>query len=227
MAIMWHDNPQSAILPFAPAQGRQITPLPSFTLMIEVKAFASYLVPCTIRDYTPADHDACAAVYASNVPELYPEAILDECLTFLAEGTSYHLVLEHEGRVIGCGGLELRGEGPFAHLVFGFIHREFQKRGFGTTLLAARLSLLEHEEEAINVHLETGAEVAPFFARVGFELAEVKVNKLGPGRDSGHLVLKVQPAEAENLSYTLASRGVKIQLADPVAVEDEPDLLPE
>lgn len=218
MAIMWHDNPWSATV-LKVGWRPDVYSLPSSHLMIQIKDFASYLVPCTIRDYNAADYDACAAVYASNVPELYPETVLTECLTFLGEGTSYHLVVEHEGRVIGCGGLELRGEGPFAHLVFGFIHRDYQKKGFGTSLLAARLSLLQHEAENITVHLETGPEVAPFFARIGFELAEVKVNKLGAGRDSGHLVLQVQPSEAEALAHTLASRGVIIQLADPV--EDE------
>ncbi|MDB6075092.1 MAG: family N-acetyltransferase [Verrucomicrobiaceae bacterium] len=187
--------------------------------MLQIKAFASHLVPCTIRDYTPADREACEAVYASNIPGAYPESILEECATFLDEGTSYHLVVEQEGEVIGCGGLELRGEGPYAHLVFGFIHKDFQRKGFGTTLLAARLSLVEHEGQTMTLHVEAGAEVAPLYARIGFELADVKVNRYGPGQDSGHLVLKITPEEVAELGEILAARGVVIQLAVPEDVE--------
>ncbi len=187
--------------------------------MLQIAAFASHLVPCTIRDYTPADREACEALYASNVPGAYPESILGECRTFLDEGTSYHLVVEHEGQVVGCGGLELRGEGPFAHLVFGFIHKDFQRKGFGTTLLAARLSLIEHEEEKMTVHVEAGAEVAPLYARIGFELADVKVNRYGPGKDSGHLVLPITPEEVAELREVLTARGVVIQLTELEDVE--------
>ncbi|MDB6140079.1 MAG: putative acetyltransferase [Verrucomicrobiaceae bacterium] len=183
--------------------------------MIPVEAFASHLVPCTIRDYTPADHEACVAVYASHVPQTYPEAVMEGCLAFLQEGTSYHLVLEHESRIIGCAGLEVRGEGPFAHLVFGFIHRDYQGRGFGTTLLAARLSLIGHEGQVIAVQLEVEGPIAPFYERFGFELAGVRPGRLDVKQASGEWVLKVRPEEIDLLGRLLAERGVVIQLTDP------------
>lgn len=194
--------------------------------MLPADAFAR-LVPCTIRDYTPEDREACLAVYHSNVPDPCPEAILPLCERFLDEGTSYLLVVEHEGRVVGCGGLELRGEGPFAHLFFGFLHKEWQGRGLGSTLLAARLSLIEHEGQVITVHLEADTGAAGFFGRFGFKLAAVKANVLGPGRDVGHLVLQITPADIEDLGRRLAAAGTVIELISPELEEVPEELLEE
>ncbi len=194
--------------------------------MLPADAFTR-LVPCTIRDYTPEDREACLEVYHSNVPDPCPEAILPLCARFLDEGTSYLLVVEHEGRVAGCGGLELRGEGPFAHLFFGFLHKDWQGRGLGTTLLAARLSLIEHEGQDITVHLEAGTEAAGFFGRFGFKLGAVKANVLGPGRDVGHLVLQITPGEIDELGRRLAASGTVIELLTPEAGELEEELLDE
>ena len=192
--------------------------------MLSADAFAR-LVPCTIRDYTPEDREACLAVYRSNVPDPSPEAILPLCERFLEEGTSYLLVVEHEGRVVGCGGLELRGEGPFAHLFFGFLHREWQGRGLGTTLLAARLSLIEHEGQTMTVHLEAGTEAAGFFGRLGIKIGAVKANVMGAGRDVGHLVLQITPEEIEELGRRLTAAGTVIELVSPEAGELPEELL--
>ena len=190
--------------------------------MIQAAALTRRLVPCTVRDYTPADHDACVAVYQSNTGVAYTEGVLEECLRFLDEGTSYQLVLEREGRVVGCGGLELRGEGPYAHLIFGCIHRDFQRRGLGSTLLAARLSLIEHAGESYALQLEAGADVAPFFAQAGFVVAQVRVNRFGPGQDAGMLVLQIEPAEIDALRRDLAAAGVVVQIEE-VLEDDIPE----
>ena len=183
--------------------------------MFQPEALARHLVPCTIRDYTPEDFEACKAIYASNVPHPFPEEYLQSCLRFLDEGTSYQLVLEHEGRVIGCGGLELRGEGPFAHLLFGSIHRDFQKRGFGSTLLATRLSLIEHEGEVYTIKLETGTDDAAFFAKAGFEVFQVRISGLGPDKDAGILVVQITPDEIETLRDHIAAAGVIVKIVEP------------
>ena len=189
--------------------------------MLQTESLCRRLVPCVIRDYTPADYEACKAAYESNVPQPFSEEYLQDCLTFLGEGTSYHLVLEHEGRVVGCGGMELRGEGPYAHLLHGCIHRDFTGHGFGSTLLAARLSLIEHEDQTFAIKLETGTDSAPFFAKAGFRVHQVRVDGCGRGRDSGILAIELSPEEIEHLRGLVAEAGVVIQLAEPELVEDE------
>ena len=183
--------------------------------MIQSDNLTRRFVPCIIRDYTPDDFEACKTLYASNVPQPLSEENLEDCLRFLEEGTSYHLVLERDGKVIGCGGLELRGEGPYAHLVHGSIHKDFHRQGYGSTLLAARLALIEHEGLAYAVKLETGTDSSPFFAQAGFTVGQVRINGCGPGKDSGILFIEIQPEEIDDLRNRLAAAGVNIQIAEP------------
>lgn len=114
-------------------------------------AIVPRLALCRIREYDPEDLEACVEVYRSNEPDLLPGGGLDAFTAFLEGGTSYMLVIEHSGDVIGFGGLELVGDSDTALLRHGMIHREYQRRGFGTTLLAARIALLETDERPLEL----------------------------------------------------------------------------
>lgn len=170
------------------------------------------LTACHLREYTPEDLPACLAIYHSNESEFHPAGHVASFTSFLERGTSYMLVLEHEGLIVGCGGLELRGETPTAALVYGLIHRDHHHRGFGTTLLAARLSLLEPEGQPVHVVLTASPTVASFFAQFGFELQRVAPDFYGPGLHGGHLTLPVAPGDVEVLRSILSVHGVTIAL---------------
>ena len=74
-----------------------------------MEAIVPKLAACHIREYQPEDLEACIEVYRSNEPDFLAPEGLENFIEFLKLGTSYYLVIEHDGDVIGCGGLELVG----------------------------------------------------------------------------------------------------------------------
>ncbi|HBJ86839.1 MAG TPA: hypothetical protein DDZ88_23880 [Verrucomicrobiales bacterium] len=189
-----------------------------------MEVIAPKLVRCRIREFHEDDLEACLDIHRSNEPDYLEPGGIHGFVEFLARGTSYYLVIEHDGKIIACGGLELAGDSGHATLVYGLVHRQFHGRGFGTTLLAARLSLLEHEGDAVPVWVSTSLAAVSFFGRFGFTLHSVTPDPVGPERDQGLFWLKVTPDEIESIRAGLDHRDIQIELNPPAedsAVEPE------
>lgn len=180
-----------------------------------IEALRPKLVPCRIREFHPGDLEVCLDIYRSNEPDLLDPEARHLFVEFLAHGTSYMLVVEHERKIIACASLELVGDAAAARLLHAMVHRDFQHRGFGTTLLAVRLSLLEPEDEQpIQVFLRASPAAAAFYGAFGFVL-----HSLEKGRDTAVLRLAVTPKEIESIRAALTERGVAIELNE---IEDAP-----
>ncbi len=183
-----------------------------------LQAIAPKLLRCRIREYMPEDLDACLDIYRSNVGDYLPAEGLESFEEFLQYGTSYYLVLEYDGEVVACGGLELVGDSDTAALVHGMVHGQIQRQGFGTTLLAARLSLLDCEERPQEVWVKTTAATLPFYGRFGFEY-----HSAGTRESSGQakVWLSLDDQDVEDIRTALHDRGIQIFLNDPA--DDEED----
>jgi N-acetylglutamate synthase-like GNAT family acetyltransferase len=174
------------------------------------------LVRCRIREFHEDDLEACLDIHRSNEPDYLEPGGIHGFVEFLARGTSYYLVIEHEGKIIACGGLELAGDSGHATLLHGMVHRKHHGQGFGTTLLAARLSLLEHEDDLVPVWVHAGLTSVPFYGRFGFSLHSITPNPVGPERELGIFWLNVSPEEIEAIRAALNQRGIQIELNPPV-----------
>lgn len=189
---------------------RELSPL--------IQAIAPKLTPCRVREFQPEDLEACVEIYRSNEPDYLDPAGLKAFVEFLAIGTSYYLVIEYDGDVIACGGLELVGDSDTAHLVHGMVHREYHRRGFGTTLLAARIALLETEDRPLELWLQTTRFSAPFYGRYGFALHAVSP---GATKDRASVWLSIDDQDIEDVRLALEERSIQIFLNDPD--EDDAD----
>jgi len=170
--------------------------------------------PCHFREYEPRDRDACVGIFHSNEPDFLKPEDFPAFEALLDEGTSYFLVLEHEGLVVGCGGLELRGEGDIATLLFGMIHRDFRGRGFGSSLLAVRLALLAPGGDTMAVSLETGTVAAAFFGSYDFELVSVGQHGKESEAEIGRLGLSIPALWLEEIGTLVEEAGITIELRD-------------
>lgn len=173
-----------------------------------VETLRPKLTPCRIREFRPEDLEACAEIHRSNEPDLLNPDALPAFVEFLAHGTSYILVVELDSKVVACAALELLGEVAAARLLHAMVHRDFQRRGIGTTLLAARLSLLEPEgDEAVRVVLRTAPAPAAFYGAFGFALHTLE-------KESGTAILHLAVAarDIEAIRSELAGHGVEIEL---------------
>lgn len=195
--------------------------LPLDELSPLMQAIVPKLAACRIREYQPEDLEACLEVYRSNEPDFLSPEGLQNFTDFLQTGTSYYLVIEHAGDVIGCGGLELVGDSDNAWLTYGMVHREYHRRGFGTTLLAARIALLETDERPLELWMRTSTAAIPFYGRFGFTLERIDLDRIGPERDHGSFCLQVEPQDILDVRDALEERSIRILLNDDEDEEEE------
>jgi len=76
-----------------------------------------------------------------------------------------YFVLEHDGVILGCGGVEVRD--GVTYLVWGMIDPAWERRGLGRLLLLYRSRGVGTEF----LDVETPAAYAPFYERAGFRRA--------------------------------------------------------
>lgn len=186
-----------------------------------MEAIVPKLAACRIREYSPEDLEACIEIHRSNEPDFVAPESLESFVEFLQSGTSYLLVIENAGDVIGCGGLELVGDTDTAMLMHGMIHREYHRRGFGTTLLAARIALLETDERPLELWLRTSPRTAGFYDRFGFRLEKLDLDRPNRRRDHGAFSLQIEPQDILDVRDALEQREIRIQLDDQEEEEEE------
>jgi ribosomal protein S18 acetylase RimI-like enzyme len=183
-----------------------------------MQALVPKMTACRVREYEPEDFEACVEVHQSNEPDYVAPAERSSFKQFLKGGTSYFLVVEHDGDVIGCGGLELVGDPDSATLMHSMIHREYQRRGFGSALLAAQMALLETEEMPVELWASAPPQTAGFYERLGFQEQPPE-----PGADQPQFSLQVAPEDIEDARAALLERGVHLLLTEEEDDEEAVD----
>ena len=180
------------------------------TLAAQIKEKATR---CTVRECQPIEHERCLEIYRSNEGTFIAPGHIGEFTDFLSEPISYFFVVEDSGgQIVGCGGVELPAQNPeLAGLTFGMIDSAHHRKGFGTSLLGARIAVLD--EESV-IGMETSLEAVGFYARYGFELDSVTPDRLGKGNDYGNLILDVSEDDKSSVRGALIEVGVQIQLSE-------------
>jgi ribosomal protein S18 acetylase RimI-like enzyme len=173
------------------------------------------LAACSIREYHPNDLEACLDIHESNEPDFVRPQDRQAFREFLELGTTYQLVLIHDGDVIACGGLDLLGDEGSAYLLHGMVHEEYQQRGFGTALLAARLALLEVEDRPLDVWLRASAEAAGFYRRFGFQaVLDEDAESHASMPDQILLCRSLDAQDILDIRDALEERNLRIKLRD-------------
>jgi N-acetylglutamate synthase-like GNAT family acetyltransferase len=124
-----------------------------------------------LRPYVSADREACLQVFDSNVPGFLNAARRVDFEAFLAHLPGPYFVMEHEGRVLGCGGYTVAPESGHCELVWGMIRNDAQRLGLGRLLLMFRLREVGKVGGIHSVRAETTRQAARFFEGQGFKMA--------------------------------------------------------
>lgn len=143
------------------------------------------------RPYTDQDHEACLNVFDSNLPNFFDCAERKDFCGFL-NGTVKerpYLVLEYEGKVIGCGGLAINTDEMSAFLSWGMVESSYHGKGLGKLLTEARLDLARATPEIEKITLNTSQHTQGFYAKFGFQVTKVTADGYGMGLDRWDMVL--------------------------------------
>ena len=149
-----------------------------------------------LREYAPADRDACLAVFASNTPTFFREHEQAHFADFLDRMPCPFFVVEDEdGRVIGCGGYApQRGT-----LCYGMVAGPLHRRGVGRFLLRERLRRWYEGHGPSLIKVNTSQHASGFFERAGFVTTRVVPDGHAPGLDRYEMELQLDEGRYQAL----------------------------
>jgi N-acetylglutamate synthase-like GNAT family acetyltransferase len=131
-----------------------------------------------LRPYSPADRDACLAVFASTWASFPAPGAQREFESFLSNPAGPYYVMEHDGTVVGCGGFALPSEPSVAALVWLMVRGDMQRKGLGRYLLMYCLREIGNLGGIVTVHAEAPRASARFFESQGFRIAGAAGDRL-------------------------------------------------
>ncbi len=122
-----------------------------------------------IRPYTSADREGCLAIFDSNLeaPFIAPEH-REAYAGFLDRGLGQYFVMEHEGRLVGCGGHDATAGVMIANLHWAMIARGMQRQGLGRYLLLYNVKAIARVPGVKFLVSVNPPTTAPFFEKYGF-----------------------------------------------------------
>ena len=140
-----------------------------------------------LRNYQPSDQAACLTIFDSNLaPGAFQPSERPAFEVFLAAPPSHYFVMEHDGRVIGCGGYEAEPGQPLARLTWGMVARDLHGQGLGRYLLMYRMKEVAKVAGVAFIQLSTSQAVAPFFAKFAFRV-------IGEDPSAGLVTMQMKP----------------------------------
>ena len=120
-----------------------------------------------LRQYQSSDLPACLEIYRENLKqESIPDKYEHEFVSTLEDRSILSLLLEDSGEIVGCGSVCYEENYQQANLSFGLIHPSHQRRGYGSKLLVARISLLSEADGESTVTLCATENSVGFYGRV-------------------------------------------------------------
>lgn len=146
------------------------------------------------RPYSPADFQACLAIFDGNVPPYfapYERAEFQEHLENLDASAAPYIVLERAGAVVACGGLSFSKCKKKASLTWGMVERASHGQHLGTFLTQARLALARSIPGLEEVELSTSQHTYGFYEAFGFTVSHVQPGGYGPGLDRWDMTLRL------------------------------------
>ncbi len=188
-----------------------------------------YLRPIRFRSFEALDLARCLSLFQANADQ-FPTGYEESFESALQERHSLYLVGEEAGQIVACGGVAYHDSCDQAWLSFGLVDRERQRSGIGTTLLLARLALLEPDASGCLVSMRVTAYSFTFFRRFGFEGCEMLADARGNPLATFSRIVRAD--EVAQCRAHLAHAGVvlpvevEIPIRDttPAAVEDFSEL---
>ena len=151
----------------------------------ELEAIAAhpYSYPMNIREYVDNDHGQCLALFDSNTPVYFASTDRNDFASFLKHTKDRYLVMEHPMHgIVACGGWYLKSDRSIGGLSWGMVHQNYQKQGFGTKLLQARIEELR-QAGAVCARIRTTQVVQRFYEKAGFKIISTEPDGFGVGLD--------------------------------------------
>lgn len=154
------------------------------------------------RAYTPADRDACLAVFESNLERYFSASDRETFAGFIDDPDGFYGVLCDGGAVVGCGGVG-QNDDRTGVLTWGMVEARLHGRGLGKALTLARLRMLLDTPGVERVVLNTSHETLGFYLKLGFRLVRHLPDGYRPGLDRCDMELTLDEEARRRLRTSL------------------------
>ena len=146
-----------------------------------------------IRPYSSLDREAVLTLFHLNCPEAFAESELDDLLVYLDKHLEYYFVLEIDGKIVACGGINTTEDPKHFKISWDMVHPEYHGRGFGRKLLDYRLDFICEKQGGNQVTVRTSQIAWRFYAKAGFILKESIPDYWAEGFDLYRMELLLSP----------------------------------
>ncbi len=126
-----------------------------------------------LRKYKSADQQQIIQLLRLNTPEYFSPIEKEDLVYYLAHHVEYYYVVEVDGVVVGCGGINLADDGVTAKLSWDIVHPDHQGKGVGSALTKYRFQRIREMEGIKTISVRTSQLVYPFYQKFGLELKEI------------------------------------------------------
>lgn len=112
-------------------------------LMIRIKKDNMNDNTVTIREYMPENKEAVMDLIRLNTPAYFAPEEEEDFSRYLDNERELYYVLLWDGKIVGCGGINLADHQTTGRISWDIFHPQYQGRSLGTRLMQYRIEKLE------------------------------------------------------------------------------------
>ena len=137
----------------------------------------------TIREYMPENKEAVMDLIRLNTPAYFAPEEEEDFSRYLDNERELYYVLLWDGKIVGCGGINLADHQTTGRISWDIFHPQYQGRSLGTRLMQYRIEKLESIGTVRKITVRTSQMAYRFYEKQGFELCEVRKDYWAEGFD--------------------------------------------
>lgn len=136
-----------------------------------------------IRNYNSEDKNVLLELLRLNTPTYFSPEEESDFTSYLDNYILAYFVVEIEGEIIGCGGINVIENQKTGVISWDIIHPNFQGKGIGKQLLEHRINFLKTNYVLDQIIVRTSQHTLDFYRKSGFELQEITKDYWAKGFD--------------------------------------------
>lgn len=136
-----------------------------------------------IRAYKTTDNKHLIDLIRLNTPKYFAPSEEKEFIEYLDRLLEDYFVVEENGIVIGCGGINYFAEDNVARISWDMIHPDFHGKGIGKKLTLHRINKIKENPNINLIVVRTSQLAYQFYGKMGFELKKIEKDFWAEGLD--------------------------------------------
>ena len=126
-----------------------------------------------IRAYEVRDREIVLSVMQENIPAYFAQDEMEDLKYYLDFEIEQYFVLEAEGKIVACGGINLELEERRGVISWDIVRPSEQGKGYGRKLLEHRIAILKSMPDIDRITVRTSQLTYLFYQKNGFILNQI------------------------------------------------------